>query len=100
MNDKQAKELIAKFLIQQASGADLDAIMLWLQDAIEQQMRQLHWGTLVERVLAVTPDTQIQPHYDLFPIPQDVFERNDSMNAAIDQSPGYLNDFRSRNSFK
>tara|TARA_R100001369_G_scaffold2948_1_gene9575 strand:- start:5175 stop:5444 length:270 start_codon:yes stop_codon:yes gene_type:complete len=89
MNDKQAKELIAKFLIQQASAADLDVIMLWLQDAIEQQMRQLRWGTLVERVLAVTPDAQIQPHHVLFPIPQDVFERNDSMNAATDQNPGY-----------
>ncbi len=74
MNDKKAKELIAKFLIQQASAAELDALMLWLQDAIEQQMRQLHWGTMVERVLVVTPNTQIQPHHVLFPIPQDVLK--------------------------
>ncbi|MCK0144328.1 RagB/SusD family nutrient uptake outer membrane protein [Arenibacter sp. F26102] len=49
----------------------------------------LRWGTLVERVLAVTPDAQIQPHHVLFPIPQDVFERNDGVNAATDQNPGY-----------
>ena len=49
----------------------------------------LRWGTLVERVLAVTPDAQIQPHHVLFPIPQDVFERNDGMNAGTDQNPGY-----------
>ncbi len=38
MNDKKAKELIAKFLIQQASAAELDALMLWLQDAKNEQL--------------------------------------------------------------
>lgn len=48
----------------------------------------LRWGTLVERVKAVKPNAQIQPHHVLWPIPQYVFERNEGMSEE-DQNPGY-----------